>query len=94
MNFFSSDEYLDALGTVWFSGRVREPRTFAVGGRLFRLLHVHGVGAVVTDGLRPDAYGYLDYFEPLAECAVADVPAEVRWLPRAALGTSGDRRLV
>lgn len=90
MNFFSSEAYLDTLAAVRFAGRRFELATFAVEGRCFRLLHVDGVGPVVTDDPRPDAYHFLDFFEPLASASpetaeTAAAPA-VRWLPRAALG--------
>jgi hypothetical protein len=87
MNFFSSDEYLDALATVWFSGRRCEIGLYVAEGRLFRLLGVEGLGPVVTDGPRADAYNFLDFFEPLASAPERSTTVRpVRWLPRVALG--------
>jgi CelD/BcsL family acetyltransferase involved in cellulose biosynthesis len=87
MNFFSSDEYLDALATVWFSGRRCDIGLYVAEGRLFRLLEVEGLGPVVTDGPRPDSYNFLDFFEPLASAAERTTTGRlVRWLPRVALG--------
>jgi hypothetical protein len=87
MNFFSSDEYLGALAEVWFPGRRCEIGVYAAEGKLFRLLAVDGVGPVVTDGPRADAYHFLDFLEPLASAPEhpATVP-RVRWVPRVGLG--------
>lgn len=85
MNFFSSEAYLDTLAAAWFAGRRFDVATFAVEGRCFRLLRVHGVGPVVTDDARPDGYHFLDFFEPLEGAPDEGAPA-VRWIPRAALG--------
>jgi CelD/BcsL family acetyltransferase involved in cellulose biosynthesis len=88
MNFFSSDEYLDTLAAVWFTGRRCNPGIYAAGGRLFRLLGIEGLGPVVTDGPRPDACNFLDFFEPLASAPEPSTNApRARWIPRAALGT-------
>jgi CelD/BcsL family acetyltransferase involved in cellulose biosynthesis len=85
MNFFSSDEYLDALARVWFPGRRCEVGLYAVEGRLFRLLGVEGLGPVVTDGPRPHSYNFLDFFDPLGSAERSTSVRPVRWLPRAAL---------
>jgi hypothetical protein len=85
MNFFSSDEYLGALAETWYPGRRAQPRLFAAGDRLFRLLAVEG-RPVVTDGIGAGAYHFLDFFEPLGHAPdQAAAVGVVRWLPRVAL---------
>lgn len=87
MNFYSSDEYLDALAAVWFPGRRAEVGIHVVEGRLFRLLRVEGLGPIATDGPRPDSNGFLDFLEPLASAPPGGPFPAARWIPRAALGT-------
>jgi hypothetical protein len=85
MNFYSSDEYLDALAETWFPGRRHAIGLYGVGGRVFRLLSVEGHGTVVSDDPRPGARHYLDFFDPV-EREPGGPCAKVRWLPHAALG--------
>jgi CelD/BcsL family acetyltransferase involved in cellulose biosynthesis len=87
VNFYSSDEYLGALATVWFPGRRCEAASYVVEGRQFRLLWREGLGPFVTFGPRADACNFLDFFEPLASAPDPAAAARpVRWLPRVALG--------
>lgn len=88
MNFFSSDEYLSALGRVWFPGRRCEVVTCLVEGRPFRLLWREGLGPFVTFGPRADACNFIDFFEPMASAPAqeqAPLVTRVRWIPRVAL---------
>jgi hypothetical protein len=88
MNFYSSDEYLDALATVWFPGRRCEIGLFTAEGRHFRLLWCERLGPFVTFGPRADACNFLDFVEPAASAPGPGATVRpVRWIPRVALGT-------
>ncbi len=87
MNYYSSDEYLDALARVWFPGRRCEIGLYVAEGSYFRLLWREGLGPFVTFGPRADACNFLDFFEPLESVPEqATTVQPVRWIPRVALG--------
>jgi hypothetical protein len=60
MNFYSSVEFLKALGDAWYPGADANIRVVEVEGQMFRLLHVAGTGYVTHAT-------FLDYHRPLSE---------------------------
>ncbi len=73
MNFFSSPEFLAALGAAYFPGRKVDVRDVRVGSQSFRVLDVEGHGLVTS-------WPFLDYLEPLAdsEAPSAQGPSYIR----------------